>query len=128
MKKGSATFLYFHKSYNLGQNVFEQTPKRQYFVFYHDRQVFQPPSPILQCCLLTRAILPQHCTMGEGMRQGGIQFHSKTGQSIYLNKPQNGNFLSFTMANKPFIPLPHSAMLYTDKGYSSSTLYNGRGN
>ena len=35
------------------------------------------PSPILQCCLRTRTILPQHCTMGEGMREGESQFHPK---------------------------------------------------
>ena len=66
--------------YNLGRKIFKQAPKGQFSGFYHENMSFSHPLPpsLYACCLLTKAILPQHCTMEEGIREGEIQFHHKT--------------------------------------------------
>ena len=67
-------------NYNLGQIYLNKSPKGNFLSFIMKACLSFPPPPlppIVQCCLLTRAILAQRCTMGEGMREGEIQFHPK---------------------------------------------------
>ena len=58
---------------NLNKNIFEQAPKRQFSVSYHKNisHIFQLPLGLYNV-VYWQGISPQHCTAGEGMREGEI--------------------------------------------------------
>ena len=67
----------FNFTPKLGKVYIWTNPKTAIFCLLPWQTSLSSPSPILQCCILTRAILPQHYIMREGMRQGEIQFHPR---------------------------------------------------
>ena len=73
----------FHPKTEFARNILSKLdkiylskPQAGNFLSFNMKHILQPP-PALYNVVYLQQILPQHCTTGEGMREGEIQFYSK---------------------------------------------------